>query len=88
MDIRVVSMPSKELFAKQNDAYKNDILPKCNHIFTLEASSTYGWHDYATDSNHTLGIDTFGVSGTKDEVLNQMHFDFESLKKRILDQFK
>lgn len=88
LDIRVVSMPSKELFAKQNDAYKNDILPKCNHIFTLEASSTYGWHDYATDSNHTLGIDTFGVSGTKDEVLNQMHFDFESLKKRILDQFK
>lgn len=84
IDIRVVSMPSMELFDAQPLEYKSAVIPNCNHIFTLEASSTYGWNKYATDEKHTIGIDSFGVSGTKDEVLKYVNFDFDSIKEKIL----
>jgi len=88
IDIRVVSMLSIELFEKQSEEYKDSILSNCNHIFTLEASSTFGWSAYATDKKHILGLSKFGASGTKDEVLKYMNFDFESLKDRIISVIK
>ncbi len=88
LDIRVVSMPSSNLFDKQSDEYKNQTLSKCNHIFTLEASSSFGFERYATNKEHILGIDSFGVSGTKDEVLKEMSFDFETLKNEIIKQIE
>lgn len=85
IDIRIVSMPSTQLFCKQLNAYQKEILGNTKHIFTLEASSTFGWDDYASSKNHKLGIDTFGASGTKEEVLKKVSFDFETLKQRIID---
>lgn len=84
LDIRVVSMPSTTLFDKQTKEYQKEVLGVAIPIFTLEASSTFGWDRYATDREHILGIDTFGVSGTKEEVLKATNFDFETVKKRIL----
>lgn len=84
IDIRVVSMPSLNLFMNQSLEYQKEILGSTNHIFTLEASSTFGWEGYATDKSHILGIDTFGASGTKEEVLKTVNFDFETLKQRII----
>jgi transketolase len=83
-DIRVVSMPSMNLFDKQTEIYQKEVLGQGHAIFTLEAGSTYGWDRYATDKRHMLGIDTFGASGTKEEVLKATNFDFETLKKRIV----
>jgi transketolase len=88
IDSRVISMPSMNLFDKQSDEYKQQLFENCNHIFMIEPSSTMGLYQYATDSNHVIGLDTFGVSGTKEEVLKEMHFDFESLKAKIKDQVK
>ena len=83
--LRVVSMPSMELFENQPIEYKNDVLPKHKHIFSLEASSYFGWDRYAT---HNLGYNKFGVSGTKDEVLKKMNFDFETLKNKIIEELR
>jgi transketolase len=80
-------MPSTSKFDMQDQSYQEEILPNHNHIFTLEASSYYGWDKYAS-KNHNLGFTTFGLSGEKDEVLKEMNFDFESLKQRILEQYK
>ena len=88
LDIRVVSMPSTTLFDKQTELYQKEVLGVGSPIFTLEASSTFGWDRYATDKDHILGIDTFGVSGTKEEVLRATNFDFEALKGRIISQLK
>ena len=59
IDIRVVSMPSTNLFCKQPDAYQKGILGNTRHIFTLEASAPFGWDSYAISKNHKLGISTF-----------------------------
>lgn len=83
--LRVVSMPSMELFENQPIEYRNDVLPKHKHIFSLEASSYFGWDRYAT---HNLGYNKFGVSGTKDEVLKEMNFDFETLKNKIIEELR
>lgn len=81
-DIRVVSMPSMNLFKVQDAAYQETILPKDALIITIEAGSTMPW-TYFTPKENTIGIDEYGYSGTKDEVLHKLHFDYESILNKI-----
>lgn len=83
IDLRVVSMPSMELFLEQNNVYEEKLLPKKVKIVTLEAGSTMMWHRFASNKNCALGIDTFGVSGKKDDVLKFLDFDYNSLLRKI-----
>ncbi len=69
---RVVSLPSWELFADQDDAYRDDVLPPGVPTLSVEAASTFGWERYADDS---LGIDHFGASAPGDVVLREFGFD-------------
>lgn len=85
LDIRVVSMPSMELFLEQSKEYKQALLPKGSKTIVLEAGSSFGWHQFVYDPKYLITIDQFGVSGTKEEVLKQVNFDYESLKKHILE---
>lgn len=88
IDLRVISMPVEKLYNIQREEYKNMIMPKNVKTFTLEAASSFGWEKYATDSSYILSVDNFGVSGTKDEVLNATKFDFISLKEKIVNKYK
>jgi len=62
---RVVSLPCMSVFDAQDEAYRNEVLPKGVPILSVEAASTFGWSKYATAS---CGIDTFGVSAPAPEV--------------------
>lgn len=88
IDLRIVSMPSMELFLKQNPVYEEKLLPKDVKRITLEAGSTMMWHRFASDSKCTLGIDTFGVSGKKDDVLKFVGFDYNTLLMKIKNMFE
>lgn len=88
-NVRVVSMPSCELFDKQSDSYKNEIFPKYSEgivasieikIISIEAGSTIGWYKYA---NYCYGIDCFGSSGNLNDLKNHFHFTKEELIKYI-----
>jgi transketolase len=70
--VRVVSLPSWELFAEQGDAYRNQVLPPGIPTLSVEAASTFGWERYADDS---LGIDHFGASAPGEVVLREFGFD-------------
>lgn len=83
IDLRIVSMPSIELFLKQNPIYEEKLLPKDVITFTLEAGSTLLWHRFATNPKCALGIDTFGVSGKKNDVLKFLGFDYNTLIMKI-----
>lgn len=82
-DVRVVSMPSMNLFKAQDQSYQNEILPKNAKIITIEAGSTMPW-TYFTPKENTIGIDEFGYSGTKDEVLHKLNFDYETILSKIV----
>ena len=88
IDIRVVSMPSVELFCKQNPIYEEKLLPKDTKVITLEAGSTMIWNRFATAPKYTIGIDKFGLSGTKDDVLKYNNFDYNSLLLKIKEMIE
>jgi transketolase len=61
--VRVVSMPSMELYNEQSDAYKESVLPVAvKKRVSVEAGSTFGWHKYVGSEGAVVGMDSFGVS--------------------------
>ncbi|MBQ6841002.1 MAG: transketolase [Bacilli bacterium] len=88
IDLRIVSMPSMELFLKQNPVYEEKLLPKDVKTITLEAGSTLMWHRFASNSKCALGIDTFGISGKKEDALKFVGFDYNSLLMKIKNMFE
>ena len=85
VDIRLVSMPSVELFLNQSQEYQDQILPPNVKTFTIEASSTLPWYRFAS-RNCAIGVDTFGSSGRRDDVLKKAGFDYDSIIKKIKDE--
>ena len=80
---RVVSMPSWELFEKQDDAYKEKIFPKyLRKRLSVEAGSTLGWHKYVTDEGDVIGINKFGESAPGEEVMQEYGFTVENVVNR------
>jgi transketolase len=72
---RVVSMPSWELFEKQDAEYKESVLPKANRKrLAVEMASPMGWHKYITDEGDMLGMTTFGESAPAEDLYK--HFGF------------
>ena len=60
---RVVSMPSWELFERQDDAYKDSVLPpEVTARISVEQASTLGWQRYVGLGGYMIGMDTFGAS--------------------------
>ncbi len=68
---RVVSLPSWDLFAEQDDEYRNDVLPAGIPTLSVEAGASLGWSKFA---QHHLAIDSFGTSAPSGEAL--AHFGF------------
>ena len=60
---RVVSLPSWELFAEQDQAYRDSVLPPSTRArVAVEAGSPFGWERYVGDHGTVIGIDRFGAS--------------------------
>ena len=61
--VRVVSMPSMELYNEQSEEYKESVLPVAvKKRVSVEAGSTFGWHKYVGSEGAVIGMDSFGVS--------------------------
>jgi transketolase len=76
---RVVSLPSWELFAQQDEAYRSEVLPPSVPTLAVEAASSFGWERYADDS---ISIDHFGASAPGGEVLAHFGFTTENVVAR------
>jgi len=70
LSVRVVSMPSREWFAAQPEAYREQVLPaSLTARVVVEAAASFGWHDIAGRDGVVLGIDEFGLSAPADQAL-------------------
>jgi transketolase len=78
LDSKVISMPCQELFDKQSDDYKKEILEQESLIITIEAGCINPWDKYTGNNGISLGINRFGKSAPYKEVYN--HFDLTSNK--------
>jgi len=75
INARVVSMPCRELFDAQGEAYRDSVLPSSIAArVTVEEASPIGWHRYAGSKGIVLGMDTFGMSAPIKVVAE--HFGF------------
>jgi transketolase len=59
---RAVSMPSHELFARQDQAYRDSVLPKAVKRIAMEAAHPMSWYRWVGDDGVIIGIDRFGAS--------------------------
>jgi transketolase len=79
LSVRVVSMPSWELFAEQPDDYRDQVLPADVPTLAVEAGTTFGWERYADD---VIGIDHFGASAPGPVALANFGFTPEHVAAR------
>ncbi|MFA9557064.1 transketolase [Evansella sp. AB-rgal1] len=78
--VRVVSMPSWELFEQQSDEYKEFVLPSSVKTRVgIEMAYPLGWEKYVGDCGKVIGISTFGASGTGDKVVAEYGFTVENV---------
>ena len=86
---RVISMPSWELFDKQDEGYKGKIFPKtCRKRLAVEAGSPIGWHKYVSDEGDVIGITKFGESAPGEQILKEYGFTVENVISKAKDLLK
>ncbi|MFL2555455.1 MAG: transketolase [Gammaproteobacteria bacterium] len=87
--IRVVSMPSTDVYDKQEINYKETVLPSsCRNRIAIEAGVTDYWIKYTGLDGLTLGVDTFGESAPAKEVFAYFELTENNLEKRITNLLK
>lgn len=84
IDVSVVSMPSWDLFEKQDQSYKDSVLPKdVKKRLAIEMGASLGWHKYTGDEGSVLAIDTFGASAPGNTVIEKYGFTVENVVKQM-----
>jgi transketolase len=80
--VRVVSMPSWELFERQPKEYRDSVLsPSVKKRVAVEALSTMGWEKYVGDSGRIIGMTTYGTSAPVDVIFKHFGFSVENVVK-------
>ncbi|MFM7142179.1 MAG: transketolase [Alphaproteobacteria bacterium] len=84
---RVVSLPSWEIFAAQDAAYRDSVLPPSVRARVgVEMESTFGWERWVGLDGTTVGMHTFGASGPAKEVLAKFGFTTDAVVAAALAQ--
>jgi transketolase len=81
---RAVSMPSHELFARQDETYRNSVLPKGVKRIAMEAAHPMSWYRWVGDDGVILGIERFGASAPAAQIFTELGFTVD----RIVDTAK
>ena len=81
--IRVVSIPSKEVFERQSAEYKESIVPKNVPIAVVEAALMTGWGDLFRSKLLTIGMTRFGASAPYETLAEKFGFTGEKVAQKI-----
>ena len=86
--VRVVSMPSMELFRAQDASYKEKILPsEVRNRVSIEMGTSFGWGEFTGLDGLNISIDRFGISGPGGDVAKKLGFNTEDIVARIKQKF-
>ncbi|MCZ8523133.1 MULTISPECIES: transketolase [Paenibacillus] len=89
VNVRVISMPSWELFDKQTQEYKDSvILPEVKARLAVEMGHSFGWDRYVGDGGDILGINKFGASAPGPVVIKEYGFTVENVVARVKQLLK
>jgi transketolase len=79
---RVVSVPSMELFAQQDAAYRANVLPAGIPRLAVEAAHPQSWYRWVGDSGDIVGLDHFGASAPAPRLFTEFGFTPEHVAER------
>lgn len=80
--VRVVSMPSIDIFELQSKEYKESVLPiSCRKRVAVEAASEFGWHKYIGIDGRMIAMNSFGSSAPADLLFDKFGFSVENVVK-------
>jgi transketolase len=83
--VRLVSMPSWELFAAQTPEYRESVLPRAvTARLAVEAGDTFGWERWVGSDGAILGVDRFGSSAPGGTVMKEYGFTVDHVVERAL----
>ena len=83
--VRIVSMPSFELFEKQDQSYRDTVLPPAiRRRLAIEAGAPLSWYRWVGPEGDIIGMTTFGASGPYQDVLKHFGFTSEHVVERAL----
>jgi transketolase len=86
LNIRVISMPCQELFLRQSNSYINKCIPDSfENILAIESGVGDSWHKFTGKKGATLTMNTFGLSGTGEDVMEHFGFTVKNIKKKIIN---
>jgi transketolase len=83
--VRIVSMPSWELFAKQSQKYRDSVLPpSVTARLSVEAGVAQGWERFVGDHGGIISVDDFGASAPGSTVLEKYGFTVKNVCKQAI----
>jgi transketolase len=86
INVRIVSMPSWELFDAQPRSYRDALLPPSVRArLAVEAGASQGWCKYAGDEGDVIGVDRFGASAPGEVVMREYGFTVENVCERAME---
>ncbi len=90
--VRVVSMPSTDIFDMQDEVYKKSVLPpEVKARVSVEAGSVFGWERYVGDQGAIIGMTTFGGSAPAKELFKKFGFTVDhviEVARNVLTKIK
>jgi len=81
--VRVVSMPSSTVFDRQDEAYREAVLPEGLPRVAVEAGITDFWRKYVGPQGTVVGLDRFGESAPAGELFKHFGFTAENVEKAV-----
>ena len=85
VNVRVVSMPSTEIFYEQSEDYREKVLPdRIKTRVAIEAGVSAGWDRFVGDKGRIIGIDRFGASAPADTVYRHLGVTADNVVETVL----
>ncbi|MGQ7296035.1 transketolase [Quadrisphaera sp. KR29] len=86
---RVVSMPCREWFAEQDDAYRASVLPPSVRArVSVEAGVAAGWRDVVGDAGRTVSLEHFGASADGARLMQEFGFTAENVVEKAHESLR
>jgi transketolase len=84
LPVRVVSMPSMEMFLKQPEALQEKVLPSsCQKIASIEAGITLGWAQITGRKGLRFGVDTYGESAPAPKIYEKFGLTAQNISEKV-----
>jgi transketolase len=84
IQVRVVSMPSMELYEQQSTAYQLKVLPPEIPKLVIETGVTLGWSKYVGSRGDIIGLNRFGASAPGNIVYTELGFSVKNVVSRVM----